>query len=244
VTTSRSSSASSPDEALLAEQRAYYEARAPEYDDWFNRRGRYDRGEVWTAAWVAETEMVRDALGEIAWSGAEVLELAPGTGIWTEWLVDRGATVHGVDASTAMTQQLLGRLGERMSQVTLERADLFNWRPSRRYDAVFAGFFLSHVPVARLDTFFPLVSRALRPGGAIAFVDSRREPLSTAADHVLPTATEEVMTRRLDDGREFRIVKNFYSASTLEASAHRASLRLRVGETPTFFIYGVGAAPL
>jgi hypothetical protein len=32
------------EERLLAEQRAYYEARAPEYDEWWQRRGRFDLG--------------------------------------------------------------------------------------------------------------------------------------------------------------------------------------------------------
>ena len=38
--------------ALLAEQEDYYRARAGEYDDWFYRRGRYDRGAQHTAAYA------------------------------------------------------------------------------------------------------------------------------------------------------------------------------------------------
>ena len=32
------------DDDILEEQRAYYRARAPEYENWIHRRGRYDRG--------------------------------------------------------------------------------------------------------------------------------------------------------------------------------------------------------
>lgn len=32
------------DDGLFAEQRAYYQARAPEYDEWWQRQGRFDRG--------------------------------------------------------------------------------------------------------------------------------------------------------------------------------------------------------
>ena len=39
------------DEALLSEQRSYYQARAPEYDEWWQRRGRYDRGEEELLEW-------------------------------------------------------------------------------------------------------------------------------------------------------------------------------------------------
>jgi len=39
------------DEELLAEQRDFYRARAPEYDEWWQRRGRYDRGVELGAEW-------------------------------------------------------------------------------------------------------------------------------------------------------------------------------------------------
>ena len=35
---------------------AYYEARAPEYDDWYLRRGRYEHGPIHDAAWNAELD--------------------------------------------------------------------------------------------------------------------------------------------------------------------------------------------
>jgi hypothetical protein len=31
-------------DAILAEQIEYYEARAPEFDEWLERKGRYDYG--------------------------------------------------------------------------------------------------------------------------------------------------------------------------------------------------------
>ena len=38
---------------VLASQRAYYRARASEYDAWFLRQGRYDRGEAHRAQWFS-----------------------------------------------------------------------------------------------------------------------------------------------------------------------------------------------
>ena len=42
------------DDALLNEQLGYYRARAGEYDRWWNREGRFDRGEEANARWRAE----------------------------------------------------------------------------------------------------------------------------------------------------------------------------------------------
>jgi len=44
--------------------------------------------------------------------------------------------------------------------VRFVRADVFTWRPDRRDDAVFVGFWLSHIPDGRCDG-------VLRPGGRL-----------------------------------------------------------------------------
>jgi demethylmenaquinone methyltransferase/2-methoxy-6-polyprenyl-1,4-benzoquinol methylase len=227
--------------AVLDEQRRYYEARAPEYDDWFYRRGRYDRGAAVTATWFDEVDQVRTRLAGLNWAGRRVLELAPGTGIWTRWLLEQGAVVSAVDGSPAMVAVLAESLGPRAGEVNVEIADLFEWAPSERYDGVFFGFFLSHVPRARLADFVALVAAALAPGGVVGFVDSLAEATSTAADHILPGSGQELMTRRLDDGREFRIVKNFYEPAEIEAAAAHAGLALSVTATATYFLVGEGS---
>jgi hypothetical protein len=43
----------------------YYEARAPEYDDWYLRRGRYERGPIHDAAWNAELDVAGRWLDEL-----------------------------------------------------------------------------------------------------------------------------------------------------------------------------------
>ena len=73
------------DDDLLAEQRSYYRARAPEYDEWWQRRGRYDRGEEHLLEWQRQVAVVDDALTSFGATGS-VLELVGGTGWWTERL--------------------------------------------------------------------------------------------------------------------------------------------------------------
>ncbi len=121
---------------ILVEQAEYYRARAAEYDRWFFREGRYDRGDAATALWFSEVEEVRGALARMPLDEADVLELAPGTGIWTELLVDRARHLTAVDASAEMVEQNRRRLGDRARSVTFILADLFTWRPDREYDAV------------------------------------------------------------------------------------------------------------
>src|SRR4029077_21175607 len=78
-----------PASDLDAEMLAYYEARAPEYDDWYLRRGRYERGPVHDAAWNAELDMAGSWLDALPIAG-EIVELAAGTGWWSPLLAGKG----------------------------------------------------------------------------------------------------------------------------------------------------------
>jgi demethylmenaquinone methyltransferase/2-methoxy-6-polyprenyl-1,4-benzoquinol methylase len=227
-------------EQTLREMRDYYRARAAEYDEWFYRRGRYDRGPEANARWFADAEEVFAALAALHITG-DVLELAPGTGIWTARLVQTARSITAVDASPEMVA--INRAKVASDRVSYVIADLFAWRPERTYDAVVFGFWLSHVPDERLDAFWQMVAAALRPGGTVFFVDSRREQTSTAADHELPDASSQVMTRRLNNGAEYRIVKNFPTPAAIEARCATAGLAVTVRETPTYFQYGIGTRP-
>jgi 2-polyprenyl-3-methyl-5-hydroxy-6-metoxy-1,4-benzoquinol methylase len=224
-------------EQTLQIMKAYYKERAQEYDEWFYRQGRYNRGPESNARWFAEIDEVIRALENAKLEG-DVLELAPGTGIWTKKLLRTAATITAVDASTEMIE--INRARVASARVSYLEADLFTWRPERTYDAVFFGFWISHVPLERLDMFLASVASMVRPGGKVFFVDGRREPISTAENHQLPEPESQTMVRKLNDGRAFEIVKNFYDPVDLAARCARAGLNVDARESATFFLYGFG----
>lgn len=78
---------------LLEEQRRFYSARAPEYDDWWQRSARYDRGDEDRREWDAQVAMLDVALSSFGAIG-DVLELAGGTGWWTTGSSGLRAIVH------------------------------------------------------------------------------------------------------------------------------------------------------
>lgn len=120
------------DDELLAEQRRFYRARAPEYDEWWQRREHYDPGPELAAEWNRQIDQVEAALDEFAVSGG-VVDLAGGTGWWTERLARRADRLMIVDSSPetlGLNRRRVGRAG-----VEYVVADLFDWTPPRDWAA-------------------------------------------------------------------------------------------------------------
>jgi 2-polyprenyl-3-methyl-5-hydroxy-6-metoxy-1,4-benzoquinol methylase len=220
---------------LIDEQIAYYRARASEYDDWWFRRGRYDRGEEQRRIWDAEIARLERALDD-AGPGGSVLELACGTGIWTERLARSATSLTAVDVSPEVLAINAARVGS--DRVHYVREDLFHWVPQLRFDFVFFGFWLSHVPPDQFDRFWSKVQASLKPEGKAFFIDSLRAEDSTARNHVLPDSRDPVTQRKLDDGRQFRIIKIFYAPEELQHSLEIAGWTGCVRTTGAYFLHG------
>ena len=191
----------------------YYEARAAEYDDWYLRRGRYAHGPVQDLAWQMELDRATTWLDRLPLRG-EIVELAAGTGWWTALLATKGE-LHAYDAAPAPLDLARARLVAHGLRAHLHVRDA--WAPpDRPVDGLFVGFWLSHVPRARLATFLALALRWLRPGGTLALVDSLDDPASGTRERAEAPAPDLAL-RRLADGRAFTIPKVFYQPDDVAA---------------------------
>jgi demethylmenaquinone methyltransferase/2-methoxy-6-polyprenyl-1,4-benzoquinol methylase len=192
---------------LLAEQIAYYQARAGEYDEWWLRRGRYALPPDLERRWFEDVAEAEGALREFAPTG-RVLELACGTGLWTRHLVGYADHVTAVDASPEVIELNRTRLAG--APVEYVEADVFEWQPpTASYDVVVFTYWLSHVPDDRLDAFWSGVRTALRPGGRVFLVDSCPYPRESSPGG-------RAQRRELNDGRTFTISKRYWTAPELE----------------------------
>ncbi len=215
----------------VTEQKRYYAERAPEYDDWWYRRGRYELEPEALARWQADAAEAEAALIAFAPLG-RVLELAAGTGIWTRKLVRLAERVVAVDANAET-------LALNTPEAELVRADVFEWRPTERFDLVFFSFWLSHVPEGRFEEFWERVRAALVPQGHVFLVDS-------GAGDKAHTGTDQhgwEETRSLADGRTFRIVKRRWPPDELAERVRPLGFELELRDTTNgHFLYGAGGA--
>jgi demethylmenaquinone methyltransferase/2-methoxy-6-polyprenyl-1,4-benzoquinol methylase len=240
---------------VLGSQIAYYRAHAPSYDDWWFRGGRHDLGEEFRAKWEAEISAVRSALYDFAPRG-DVLEIAGGTGNWTVELARLANSVTVIDTSPEAVAIARGKV---TGNVTWVIADIFNYRPDRRYDAVFFAFWLSHVPRHRFADFWRLVDDCLAPGGRIFFVDNahpsrardvmpepfrwREGAASTSVKGIdsVTDPTTGISTRRAADGESYDVVKIWWEPEELESRVATLGWNLHVTTTQWAFLYGHGS---
>lgn len=219
---------------ILQQQIEYYRARAKEYDEWFYRIGRYNRGEENNQRWFHEVAIVREALHKIP-DVDDILELASGTGIWTQELLDIGKKITAIDASEEVIAISRSKLAS--SKVEYYKTDLFTWQPNAEYDLVFFAFWLSHVPPNLLDSFLSKVNQSVEIGGQIFLIDSCFEPTSTATNHIIEDDDNFYKTRKLNNGQEFQIVKIFYQPDELQNKLNQAGFQAEVKITDNYFIY-------
>ncbi|BAY34433.1 hypothetical protein NIES2107_63380 [Nostoc carneum NIES-2107] len=219
---------------ILEQQIAYYSARANEYDEWFYRLGRYNRGEEINQCWFQEIDIVKQALHQIG-QFEKCLELACGTGIWTQELLKISNKITAIDTSEEVIA--INRSKLNAQNVEYQQIDLFTWEPNAEYDLVFFSFWLSHVPPELLESFLAKVSKSVRVGGKLFIIDSRFEPTSTANNHILNDDGSIYKRRKLNDGQEFDIVKIFYQPNELQKHLEKVGFITDVNMTENYFIY-------
>jgi demethylmenaquinone methyltransferase/2-methoxy-6-polyprenyl-1,4-benzoquinol methylase len=207
-------------EPLLSEQIAYYQARAPEYE-----------AGALEVPGGSELEAALDAFRP----QGHVLELACGPGTWTEQLGRHAETVTALDAAREMLAIASARLGHD-HRVRFVEADVFNWQPDRRYDVVFFGFWLSHVPLERFAGFWSLVADCLVPGGRLFFADDAY----ITDDERIEGEAPATIRRRLEDGTPFRAVKVAHAQSGLQQRITDLGWEMKVHQTSGPFFWGSG----
>jgi SAM-dependent methyltransferase len=220
-------------ERLLSEQRRYYGARAPEYDDWWFRRARYRLDAESAEEWFADVAELEAELERFAPRG-DVLELAAGTGNWTRHLLRYADRLTAVDAVPEVLELNRAKLGAAVDYVL---ADLFDWEPPHAFDVCFFSFWLSHVPSGRFEAFWHVVDRALKPDGRVFLVENA----DLGDPRHMVSASGEVVRRSLSDGREFDIVKRFWAPAELERELATLGWELSAGATANgHFVFASG----
>lgn len=228
-----------PLQERLAEQIAYYRARAPEYDAWANREGDFDRGHH-NNAWHAEKRRLVTALREF-WPSGNVLEVAGGTGQWTEQLLRYTPLLTVLDAAPEALEENRKRTARRTTMIEYHDDDVFTWEPPERYDVVFFSYWLSHVPPERFAQFWKQVDRFLKPEGRVFLIDNLPTEQAEELDPETPADDDASVLRPAPDGNLYRVWKVLWRPEELRKVLFDLGWSFDVFPTGHYFLWAQGS---
>ena len=173
--------------------KAYYDRRAPEYDEWYLGSGRFAERD--RPGWEAEVEGLRRALEGLP--PARTLDVACGTGFLTRHLPGE---VVGLDQSASMLEEARRQAPQTTflegDAVTLPFEDC-------TFDRVFTAHFYGHLEHDERERFLGEASRVAKE---LVVADSALRP---------DVEPEERQERILNDGSRWEVYKRYFSADEL-----------------------------
>jgi SAM-dependent methyltransferase len=181
----------------------YYGKRASEYEQIYDKPERQ-----------AQLEWLRHRIPEI-FRDRTVLEVACGTGYWTQFIAPAARHVHACDINEPVLEIArekplpAGRVSFFIADaVTLEGVPA-------GCDAAFAGFWWSHVKKSDLAAFVKNLALHLEPGATVAILDNTFAPGSSTPVSRRDAEGNTYQKRRLANGDEYEVLKNFPTAEEL-----------------------------
>lgn len=186
----------------MPDMEQYYAQRAPEYDRIYRRPERQPdlrALEAWLPPLLA---------------GRSVLEIACGTGYWTQFIAPVATRVLAIDAAPETMRIARGRVPA--GRVEFLEGDAYALpAPAHGFEAAFAGFWWSHIPNARVAEFVQGLHRALRPGARVVFLDNRYVEGNSTPVSERDADGNTWQLRPLADGSQHRVLKNFPTQARL-----------------------------
>jgi SAM-dependent methyltransferase len=196
---------------------AYSAARAAHYDR------TYERPERQTDLRDIEAWLGRQMRGK------NVLEIACGTGYWTQFIAPVAASITAIDASAETLEIARARLAD--TDVRFLEDDAYQLRHvGGKFDAIFAGFWFSHVPISKRTAFLDRLAEVSTPAATAVLLDNRFvNGASTPISRV--DAEGNTFQKRRLDGSEYEVLENF------PAEIELFELGARLGRPPRVMIW-------
>lgn len=175
---------------------SYYRNRAKAYDKVYDKPGQ-------------QTDLQQSAqILQRTFAGMDVLEIACGTGYWTEKMARTARSITATDINEAVLEIARTKTCA-PATVAFHVEDLFYPQNAHQYDGLFGGFIWSHIPQQDLPQFIRTLNRRVKQGGVVALMDNTFVPGSSTPIAETDPAGNTYQIRTLDDKSTYRVLKNF-----------------------------------
>lgn len=204
---------------------SYYKDRAKEYD------------KVYSIPEEQEDLANATKIFKELFSKKAVLEIACGTGYWTEQIAKTATSIVATDINEAVIE--IARSRKNFDNVIFEVADMYTFATVTKFDALFGGFIWSHILLQDLDGFLRKVTSFLQPNGTIAFIDSKQIEGGVHNNKSIIKIDGHGNTyqaRTLEDGTSHVVLKNFPSQEFLVQTLSKFSTGIQYIDLEYYWI--------
>jgi SAM-dependent methyltransferase len=195
---------------------AYYAERAQEYEHIYEKPER--RGQLGELK-----RLVHDTL-----AGRSVIEPACGTGYWTAVAAETAARVIAFDVNESVLAVARAK-GLDAPRVEFLLGDAYEPPPfAERFDAALVAFWWSHIPRRRVSDLLERLHALREPGSVVLCLDNTFVPRQSTPITRVDEEGNTFQTRRLENGNEFEVLKNYPTEDELRVAASQVSDNVEV----------------
>ncbi len=220
---------------IRKEIKAYYNERAPEYDEIYAGKGHITLDPHSYLEDVSKVSEIASHFGR-----GHLIDTACGTGFWLTYYAWNCTKITLLDQSEKMLKECTRKVEElHLTSVTIIQGDFFevNLKPST-FDSAFVGFFLSHLTPEEEKVFFSNLKRILKPDSHAMIVDSIWN-----SERQKYRKKEGIQERILSDGRTFHVYKRYFEKSDIEKICKEYNLEMTSFYSGTAFIAAILEIP-
>jgi 2-polyprenyl-3-methyl-5-hydroxy-6-metoxy-1,4-benzoquinol methylase len=201
----------------------YYKERAKEYEQVYLKPERQE--DIQNATTILQEQFFKKT----------VLEIACGTGFWTERIAQTATSILATDINETVLD-VAKQKKYLHAPVTFERADIFNYCSEQKYDALFGGFIWSHIPLQSIDKFLRILNSYTSPDGTIVLMDNNFVTGSNSPITYTDKEENTFQTRRLEDGSIHLVMKNFPTENFLREKLADLAINIQFIKLKYFWI--------
>lgn len=202
----------------------YYAQRAATYEQIYTKPERQK-----------DIQALRDSL-EAYFDSRNVLEVACGTGYWTQYIAKLANFVHATDINQTMLDHARVKLDSH-TKITFGMADVFDQtlELQKTFDAFFAGFLWSHIKREEQALVLANMRRLVGNGASFVLVDNNYVEGESSPIARTDLDGNTYQLRQQEDGSRVEIVKNFPTDSFLRKKFSPYARDIRIQRSTYFW---------
>lgn len=156
----------------------------------------------------------------------KLLEIACGTGYWTERMAETATSVLATDINSEVIEIAKAKSYPKQN-VSFSNADVFSLsRVSSDFTAGFGGFIWSHIPLEKISPFLDTLHSKIKRQGKIIFIDNNYVEGNSTLIYTKDKEGNTYQLRKLEDGTSHLVLKNFPTEAEIRQVLEGAAINL------------------